>query len=58
MILLVMVGTFSPTGAVILGTLGIVISNLFGLLTVGESVIVSIIALSILFLIKLGRSGL
>jgi len=57
-ILLVMVGTFSPAGAVILGTVGIVISNLFGLLTIGESVIISIISLAIIFLIKLGRSGM
>ena len=54
-IILVTVGTFSPIAAVIFGTLGIIGSNIMGLITVSQATITAIVALALIIIVKLGR---
>ena len=56
-IILITIGTFSPVAAVIFGTLGIIGANAIGILTVGQSTIISIVALALIIIIRIGRGG-
>jgi len=56
-IMLVTVGTFSPIAAVLLGTLGLIGVKTIGLLSVSQATVTAIVALALIIIVKLGRSG-
>jgi len=57
-ILLSLIGAFSPIAAIVFGTIGLVISSMIGLITVGQIVVTTVVVLAIIMIMKLGRENL